>query len=409
MRKNILAVVLFVVLFASIVYAGDVGVTSSSYNPAPANPGSSISVWVQIKNNSNYKAEDVIVEAKPEFPFLLQPGETAEKNLGNLDAFQTATIEYKFLVDSKATDGEKGLDIIVGEGFPLKKETVSINILSRTPKLEIVGSDTDKLSPGEVKDVQLTIKNIGGSIARNIVIKVNPDRTVTATGVVVERELVSLGAVSTYLDYLEQGAQAEVNLTLAVNQDVELKNYSIPVTMEYYDVNSTAKTETGYLGIRVTAEAEVDAVIGDISPKAYPGGTSEIAIDLFNIGIADARYVVVELSGTGMAFEEPRQFIGTLEADDFDSFKANVKFAPETALGETPLIVKVIYKDAELNEKVVVKAIAINVVNAAEAQGLSADPLLGIVGLISLALQLVGLYVVGKWAWPRVKAFKKKK
>jgi len=409
MEKKAIAVVLFTLFLAGSALAGDIGVSSVSYNPAPAAPGAIMTVWVQVKNNSPYEAEDVIVKVEPEYPLSIQPGEEEEKRIGDIDAFEIATVQFKMLVDSKATDGEKALEILIGEGFLAKKETASIDVLSRTPKLEIVESSVNQLSPGEVREVQLGVKNIGGSVARNIVLKINPERTVTSTGVVVEREIVSLGAATTYLSDLEQGAQANASLTLAVNQDAELKNYSIPVTIEYYDVNGTSKSETAYLGIKVVADAEVDAVIGDISPMAFPGGKSEVTIDLFNIGLADARYVVIELSGTGMAIDEPRQFIGTLEADDFDSLKVDVRFSSETAVGETPLLVRILYKDSELNEKVVTKALALNVVNAAEAQGAASNPLLGIAGIVSLVLQLVGLYVVAKWAWPRVKGFRKKK
>jgi len=402
MSKKILAVLLLGLLLAGNAFAGDIRANSLSYEPAPVAPGSAFTVWVQVKNDSIYGAEDALVEITPEFPLSLQPGQEALVDLGPMQPFETRMVKYKMLVDAKAVDGLQGLNVLVGEEFAGREETFSINILSRTPKLEIVESSANQLSPGQVETVMLTIKNIGGSIARDIVLKVNPERTVTAGGIVVEREIVSLGAASKYIESLDQDEQATVQLTLAVNQDAELKNYSVPITMEYFDVNGTSEEDTEYLGIKVSAEAEVDAVINSIEPVAFPGGTSKIVVDLFNIGLADAKYVVVELSGNGVTVAEPRQFIGTLEADDFDSFKTKVSFKPETPLGELPIILKVIYKNEALEEQIVVKGLVVNVVNPAEAAG-GVNPLLGLVGLISLALQLIGLYIVAKWAWPRAK------
>jgi len=404
MNPKIFALLFAVLFFAGACWAGNITATSLSYDPAPVSPGSAVTVWVQVKNDSVYLSKDVVVDLVLEFPFSLQPGEEAERSIGQLGPFETATVEYKLLVDAKAINGTNTIKALTGEGFPTRTNSFAVNILSRTPKLEIVKSDTELLAPGEAQPVTLTIKNIGGSIAKDIVLKVNPDRTVTSTGIVVEREIVSLGASSNYLAYLNIGEEKDVTLTLAVNQGAARKNYSIPITMEYFDQNGTAKTGTAYLGIKVSAEAQVDAVINNVSPAAFPGGTSEITVDLFNIGLADARYAVIEISGQNADIEEPRQFIGTLEADDFDSFKTKISISPSAQIGVLPLNLKIIYKDEELNEKTIDRQLYLNVVSAAEAQG-GTSPLLVLFGLASLALELIGIYVAAKWAWPKAKAF----
>ena len=190
---------------------------------------------------------------------------------------------------------------------------------------------------------------------------------------------------------------------LAVNQGAALKNYSVPVTLEYFDQNGTAKTQTAYFGMKVTADAQVDAVVNSVTPKAFPGGTSEIVVDLFNVGLADAKYVVVEVSGEHASVEEPRQFIGTLEADDFDSFKTNVSFDAATPLGELPIALKIYYKNDELQEQAITKQLSVSIVNPGAAADMASGALMIFVGLISLALELIGLYVVAKWAYPRAK------
>jgi hypothetical protein len=402
MDKKIVSVLVLTLLFAGLAAAGDLKAMSVSYEPAPASPGSVITVWVQVKNDSIYEVEEGTIRLEPSYPLSLRSGETAEKTLGLVGAYKTLTVEYKLMVDASAVDGEHGIKVTVGEGPSKREEDFMISVLSRTPKLEIVDSSANELVPGSVTPVMLSIKNVGGSIAKDIVIKVNPERTVTSTGVVVEREIVSLGAVSNYVAKLDKGETASVELMLAVNQDASLKNYSVPVTMEYYDVNGTSKSETGYLGIKVNADADVDAVINSITPNAFPGGTSEITVDLFNIGLADARYVVVELEGANAAISEPRQFIGTLEADDFDSFNTSVTFDAGTPVGQNSLTLKIRYKDEELEEQVVTKQLQFEVLGAGQAAG-AADPLGGVLGLIGLVLQLVGLYVVAKWAWPKAK------
>ena len=412
MSKKILMAVLLMLLLAAPAFAGDLKANSLSYEPAPVAPSSAITVWVQIKNDSGYDAKDSVIKMELKFPFSLQPGEEAEKTPGLIKAYETTTVEYKLLVDAKAIDGLYDIKVMIGEQLPTKQAIFSVKVLSGTPKLEIIESDVYRFSPGQVSLVNFTVQNIGGSIAKDITLKINPERTVTSTGVVVEREIVSLGAAAKYIASLDHNEKATVNLTLAVNQGTALKNYSVPVTLEYFDQNGTAKTQTAYLGIKVTADAQVDAVVNSVNPKAFPGGTSEIVVDMFNIGLADAKYVVVELSGEHASVEEPRQFIGTLEADDFDSFTATVSFDAAIHLGELPITLKIYYKNDELQEQAITKQLSVNILSQGAADT-GTGALMIFAGLISLALQLIGLYVVAKWAYPKAKALlakaKKKK
>ncbi len=403
MDKKMISMLLLAIMFAGLASAGDLKAMSVSYEPAPASPGSVITLWVQVKNDSIYEVDEGTIKLETAYPLSLRSGETAEKEIGPFGAYKTTTAEYKLLVDTAAVDGEHSIKVTVGEGQSKREEDFTISVLSRTPKLEIVDSSANELTPGSVTPVMLSIKNVGGSIAKDIVIKVNPERTVTSTGVVVEREIVSLGAVSNYVPKLDKGETAGVELMLAVNQDAVLKNYSVPITMEYFDVNGTSKSETGYLGLKVNADADVDAVINSVTPNAFPGGTSEITVDLFNIGLADARYVVVELDGPNVTISEPRQFIGTLEADDFDSFNTSITFDPTTPLGQNTLALKIAYKDEELAEQVITKPLQFEVQSVVQATG-GADPLSGLLGIISTILMLIGLYAVAKWGYPKAKS-----
>ncbi len=410
MNKNFLILLPLLLFFAAGAAAGDLYVDSISYEPAPVAPGNTMVLWLFVLNDSGYVAENSVVELELDFPLSLQTGQEAKRELGKIAAHKRLTVEYKVLVDPKAVDGKYQIETMVGEGAPHRLQNFTVSVLSRTPKLEVIQSDIAELSPGMATQANLTIKNIGGSVAKNIVVKTPADRTVTSTGVVVEREIVSLGAVSKYVDHLDQGQETTVQMLLGANQGAELKNYSVPITMEYYDLNGTARTDTAYLGLKVTAEPDVDAVIDSVEPFAFPGTKAELTVDLFNIGLADAKYVLVELQGQGVEIAEPKQFIGTLEADDFDSFKTGITFAPTIQPGYVPITLNIIYKDDDLQEQVTTKVLNVKVLNAAEMQavvGIGAGAIF--LGLISLALQLTGLYVVAKFLYRKYKKFREKR
>jgi len=408
--KNVLFLSLLI-FFAGNVAAGDLIASSFSYEPAPAAPGSTLSVWVYIKNNSSYLSEDAKLKVELSYPLSLQLGQEAEISLGSIEPSKTKAVEYKIVVDSKAINGKYGFTFLFGEGGFFKSKTEIVSVLSRTPKLEIIESDVTRLEPGQVATVKLLIKNIGGGIAKNIVVKTTEDRTVTSTGVVVERQIVSLGAGTKYIEYLDPEQQTTVEMQLAVNEGAELKNYSVPIKMEYYDTNGTAKTDTSYLGLKITASPNVDAVISSVTPYAFPGATAELTIDLFNIGSADAKYVTVELSGEGVEIAEPKQFIGTLEADDFDSFKTSAKFSQTVQPGQQlPITLKIIYKDPEQQTQVKPKELSLKVLTAAEMQATAGiGPAAIIIGLFSLAIQLIGLYAVARFGYRKFRQFRGKK
>ncbi len=409
MNGKFLAISFLLLFFACYAAAGDLYMNTVSYEPAPVSSGSTMSIWTYVTNNSLYEAVDARIKADVEYPFSLQPGQTETRYIGAIESYKTVSVEFKVIVDPKASDGKYSMKFHFGEKGLYKSKEVLITVQSRTPKLEIVESDITEVSPGRATAVNLTIKNVGGSVAKNIVVKTTEDRTVTSTGVVVEREIVSLGGGANYIQFLDPDEEARVQLLLGVNQDAELKNYSVPITLEYYDVNGTAKTNTGYLGLKVTAEPDLDAVIGSVKPFAFPGMPAELTVDLFNLGLADARYIVVELEAQGIEIEEPKQFIGTLEADDFDSFKTGIKVGSNVKAGQVPITLKITYKDDKLEPRVVTKQLSMKVLNAGELQAATGGgPALIVVGLISLLLQLIGLFIVARFIYKKYRKFREK-
>jgi len=408
MNFRFFAPVALLLLFAGIAGAANIDTNTITYEPAPVAPGGSVNVWVFVKNTAGNDAIDAMVKLEPEYPFSLLPGQSAELNIGRIAAYQTISVQYRLLVDQRAVDGTYDLRVSSGEGGLFKSTGIGIKVLSRTPKLEIVETDVAEASPGSTVQVNLTIKNVGGGIAKSIVVKTKEDRTVTTTGVVVARDIISIGAVSKYIESLGQSQDSTVQMALGINQDASLKNYSVPITMEYYDINGTARADTAYIGLKVTSKPDLDAVVGSVKPFAFPGTTAEVTVDLFNLGLADARYVVIELSGSNVAIEDPKQFIGTLQADDFDSFKTNIAFGANVQPGALPLNLKIVYKDEDFKEQTVNKTVTVKVLNAAEVQAATGAGGIAWIGIIGLALELVGLFVAARFAYRKLKQFRAK-
>ncbi|MFH0714687.1 MAG: hypothetical protein V1847_03380, partial [Candidatus Diapherotrites archaeon] len=165
-----------------------------SYNPAPAVPGQTIDVYVNVKNASSSTAQNVGFEVDlyntdrtSTYPFSLPQGETGKKDLGNLQPGQSVLVKFALIVDPSASNADYTIHLKTGENGVLTRSTPeTISIVSRNPKIELIQSSSSEIRPGQTLPVELTLKNTGSSTAYNILVGVKSDKTVTATGVIVE-------------------------------------------------------------------------------------------------------------------------------------------------------------------------------------------------------------------------------
>ncbi len=409
MKKFLIA---FAVLFlAANAAAADLVIDAVSYTPAPAIPGEYFDLYIQLKNNSKYLAEDVEFmldlsggnERNSDYPFSLGTGISNEATISSIQARKAALLEYKVRVDPSALDGSYTIVFRFNDSDAQKEYSYTINVLSRQPDIKVIDASQVAVAPGQVAELELTLRNVGTGTARDILAGIEEDRTVTTTGIVVEREFSAIGASFDYVKRLEPGKETKAVILLAVNPDAEQKTYTIPVAIKYKDANSNEYTDTSYIGLQVIQEPEIDAVVSEISPGVMPGSASEVTIDLFNVGVGTAKYVVVEISTPSGKVGQEKVFIGTLEADDFDSFKVDVKFNADIDTSkDQPLNLVLKYKNQYGEQKQVEKTVKLDGFSAASAQAAAgADPVGMAIGLIATLLQLLGLFVAGKWGYKK--------
>lgn len=406
MRRNFLILASLIIL-ATNVMAVDLVIDSINYTPSPAIPGRYLTLYAHVKNNSNRNAEDSIFILNLEkeagegtYPFSLDPDESSTKNLGTIRPGQTALVEYRIKVDADALSGNYTINLEFGdEGSVDKRVKQSIIVLGREPQIEIINSSLSEAVPGEKIDIDLTLRNIGYEKATDILVGLEEDRTVTSTGVVVERDISPLGASFYFIESMLPDTQAIARISLGINPDTEQKIYMVPITLKYKDENANDYSITRYIGLKVSQPGELDAVISEASPTAYPGGTSEITIDLFNIGAGDAKYVVAELNTAIGEISQTKNFIGTLEDDDFDSFKTTIKINNNVSVGEQPITLTLTYKTEFGETETVVKTLYLKVLSQEEAAALTAEP----ISIWFYVVVLIVLFFVGRWIYRKIR------
>jgi hypothetical protein len=386
-----------IIIISTSVFA-NIEINTYNYSPAPAEAGKKFTLWVQIKNDSVKDAQNVIVELDLEYPFALTETETGKKTIDSIRTNQIGIVRFELQTDSLAIEGTYNIGIKMGkDGKHEKKETKTIDVTAGAPELKLTETSEYTFEPGETKEIALTLKNIGKETAHDIIIQFTEDRTVTTAGTVVEREITPLKTASAYIKQINPGQQQTAIVTLSANPKATLKNHTLPVTIQFKDSKGASHTSSAYIGLKVHANAELNAVINTTEPKPFPSGTSEITIDLYNTGAASASYLTLELISNEILFEKTTSFIGTLEADDFDSFKTKATIPPTMQTGNHPIKIKLTYRDNENKKIEEEKTLPFNIVTFAEANtGQDAGITGTLIGIITTILMLVGLYVTTK-------------
>jgi len=86
-------------------------ITLINQEPDPVGPGKNVDVRFKFDNNGTDEARNIEVEILPEYPFSLNPGRGAVRNIGTMQSRQAGDVgvivKYKLRVDKNAVEGEK--------------------------------------------------------------------------------------------------------------------------------------------------------------------------------------------------------------------------------------------------------------------------------------------------------------
>ncbi|MDD3159361.1 MAG: hypothetical protein PHQ98_00135 [Candidatus ainarchaeum sp.] len=394
--KKMIIILIISLIVANFVFAAP-NITQINYNPSPVVPGSTAQILLQIENPDNSSHNNLTISMNEEFPISVVNDKT--KNIGNLEKFGKTTVIFDVYIDSKAENKTYYIEFNI-EGSDLgatKTEKFPVIVFGNQPNLKIVDSSTDKLIPGQETEIELTIQNIGTSTANSTIIEMPEDRTITATGSVIERDITPLGSSTKYIGEINPNEQKIVTIKIAVNKDAKLKNYNIPINLQYRTQSGEEKTDISYVGFKISGTVDFDATIKDISPILMSNLQSEITVELFNKGVGRAEFTIIDINTNAGTITKNKEFIGKLEPNDVDSIK--IKLTPNQYVGmkKETIQLKINYQDVDAIEKteIIELPIVINSVEQASGQDNS------IFGLI------INLIILGVIVFIGYKAYKK--
>ena len=338
---------IFILMMTATVFAAFPEITQTTYTPSPALPGTTITVFVQLENKETLAKTGVTLTLENQYPFTVKPTDDKPNpaTVGNMGAYGKSQTQFTVYVDPTAETTTYSLPITIttDQDASSKKTNISITVSGKEPIIKVVTASSDKLLPGEEKEINFTLQNVGTSPAYDVILEMQEDRTVTATGTVVERDITPLGAAAFYINSINPGEQKEATLKVSVTNTATIKNYTLPIKVSYRNSAGTRTTDTSYVGLKVFGTADLDATLKEITRN----GKIDVTIELFNKGLGKAEFTLVELEGSGLTLDKPKQFIGSLGPNDVDTIKTAV--VPTT--GEQKITVKITYQDSDSSTK----------------------------------------------------------
>lgn len=150
--------------------------------PYPAEPGSYVDLLFKLENWGAEKAENVVFELLPQYPFSLYPGTNATKELGTIRELQNGEnaflIKYKVRVDKDAIDGQNeiGVKYTYGNGAVISTETFNVTVSNPRTDFDVVVQDSTASS------TTLAIVNIGANTAYSVIVKIPEQENFRVTG-----------------------------------------------------------------------------------------------------------------------------------------------------------------------------------------------------------------------------------
>ncbi len=316
-------------------------VTSTKYEPYPAEPGAYLDVWVKLENQGLQDARDVVLEFVPSYPFQEIEGETYSYDLGSLSYGVDVVKKFTVLVDPRAVEGTNKFKVRYSvDGGPWVEKSLGIEVRRSEAILWIrrVSTSPGYIPPGGTGRVFITIENTADSLARDVTVSLDLSRG--------DLPFAHIGGVAEKRQkYLNGGDTATISFDILVDPEAEPGVYKVPVTLEYTNVGGATYSLSDIVSIIVSGEPELDVRIENENPLVA-GTPGELQVKIVNRGLIPVKLLNVKvLPGEGYEILPPAEdYIGNLDSDDYETSTFRIHITSSGGTISVPVVLE--YKDA---------------------------------------------------------------
>jgi len=155
--------------------------TFVNQDPYPADPGSYVNLVFKLENWGTEKAENAVFELLPGYPFSLDTGVSATKELGTINGVQTNQnaflIKYKVRVDKDAIDGENEIGVMCTyNNGAVVTDKFNVTVSNPRTDFDVVVQDST------AGTTTLAIANIGANTGYSVIVRIPEQQNFRVTG-----------------------------------------------------------------------------------------------------------------------------------------------------------------------------------------------------------------------------------
>jgi hypothetical protein len=314
----------------------DLKISVLKYEPAPAEIGEYVSVWVKLENLGYAKAEDVSIRMVPEYPFTLDSQNNAIQKIGILSPDNAAVHEYRLFVDRSANVGISTFEVWYQEDSSdtwFKKEfemrVGSDTFDSRgTIQLESSSVEPEVFMPGDEGTITFSLKNS----ATEYSITLDGEQYDTNARI----QSASLDGVDgvkvTTESYYGNGVIGPGE-TLALTYNIVVDE-DMPDGTYYLGMSIVGSSHVYNNNWRIPLKVDSSSVrVIPSKPLLLENGKGTLEFDVANIHPNMLSSVSVQLEAEGVEFSPAEYFIGAMDPDelftiefDAEAMDENVEF-----------------------------------------------------------------------------------
>jgi len=290
-------------------------------DPNPAEIGQYVNVWIKIENIGNTRAKDVSVELIPSYPFSLDAGDDAVRNIGILSIDRHASLEYNLYVDENARPGTRSIKVRYqdDEGTAWAEETLDIWVGSGsdtfdskgTIQLEQITTEPEVLMPGDTGTVTFTLKNTATQYSITI-----DGEEYDTNARVRSATLASIDDIEVnndpYYDTGILGPGDTVDLTYNIKVDDTARDgtkhleFIVVGSSHTYNYNWNIPIKVDSAGIKVIPT----------KPMTLENGVATLEFDIVNTHPSTLTSVSIKPRAEGIEFSPMEYFIGSMDHDE---------------------------------------------------------------------------------------------
>jgi hypothetical protein len=348
--KKIIGIILMLLLIVSVQGAivprdTALSVTLINQEPDPVRPGEYLTLRFRVENYGEMAANNVAIELKDQYPFSLDPGIEAVRNIGTLGPIQRGNlgvmVEYKVRVAGDAANGKTPLTISYGQNNRTSQSVkFDIEVRTRETGLEIsaVKTSSEYLVPGNVGYIEIRVNNPSDLTVRDVTLKLD-----------LVSENIPLapydGATIKTINFLNPGDQGNFRFGVVPFSDASAKVYKIPVEITFLNAENELETRKEIIGIRIGSipDLSVSVNTNDFYSENKIG---RVTISIINKGVSDVKFADIVMLNTDdyEVISSSETYIGNIDSDDFET--SDYTILRKNTKTNFPIVFKLEYRDA---------------------------------------------------------------